>query len=209
MLRRLIAVFTLAAAALTGGAAVTPAHAAANAAGKTYRGEGDQVIRVRATKTPGIISFSHNGESNFIVSAINSRGKKDDLLVNEIGTYKGTVLYNMSYGTKGMSALEIKADGAWTAAFKPLSAARCWCAGTVKGQGDQVLKMTPSRGLRTVRATHSGESNFIVQTYTKTTSGFSDLLFNQIGSYKGKAILESGTRLVSVKADGTWTLTRR
>ncbi|GAA4224668.1 hypothetical protein FHR32_006885 [Streptosporangium album] len=208
MFKRVLAVLTLAAATLTTGA--TASHATATAAvavGKTYRGEGDQVIRVSVTKAPGLLEFSHDGEANFIVHTINPAGRKAELLVNTIGSYDGTVLYN-TYGGKGTAALEIKADGAWTARFKPVTTARCWCAGTIRGDGDQVLKLSPTRGLRTVRAAHSGEGNFIVFGYSRVGS-YGDLLFNEIGGYKGKALLPTGTRLVTVKADGPWTLTRR
>jgi hypothetical protein len=199
MLRRLLAVLTLAAAALA-----TPT--AANADTK-FRGTGDEVIRIPATKKPGLIQFTHSGESNFIVETINPRGKTEELLVNEIGPYNGTVLFN-AYDSKGTVGLQIKADGAWTATFKPVSKARCWCAGTIRGTGDQVLKLSPTRGLRTLRATHKGESNFIVYGYTRLGT-YGDLLFNEIGAYAGKVILSSGTRLVTVEADGAWTLSRR
>ncbi|MGI5293104.1 hypothetical protein ACQEVF_58700 [Nonomuraea polychroma] len=200
MFRRLLAVLTIAATAL-----VIPGSAHA---GKTYSGEGDQVVRIRTTKTPGLLTFTHDGEANFIVTAVNPAGKMEDLLVNEIGPYEGTVLYNGNGTSKGIAALEIKADGAWTAVFKPVSAARCWCAATIRGVGDQVLKLSPTRGLRTVRAVHSGEANFIVQSYTRVGT-YGDLLFNEIGGYRGKALLPAGTRLVTVKADGSWTLQRR
>src|SRR5690606_25714768 len=105
-------------------------------------------------------------------------------------------------------AIQIKADGAWKAVFKPLSKARCWCSATLRGTGDQVLKLSLARGLRTVTATHSGKSNFIVHSYTRPGT-WGDLLFNEIGRYRGKTLLPAGTRLVSVKADGSWTLKRR
>ncbi|MEU8055224.1 hypothetical protein [Microbispora bryophytorum] len=198
MFRRMLAVLALTAAALT-----TPAAAHADT---TYRGEGDDVVRIHATKKPGLIRFTHDGESNFIVHTVDPRGKAGEYLVNEIGPYTGTVLYN-DYGTKGTSGLEIKADGPWTATFLPLTKARCWCSAMIRGTGDQVLKLSPTRGLRTVRAAHSGESNFIVHAYTRIGS-YGDLLFNEIGRYKGKALLPVGTRLVTVHADGAWTLTR-
>lgn len=203
MFRRLLAVLTLTAVAFTtAGVTATAAHA-----DKTFSGEGDEVIRIRATKKPGIIRFTHDGESNFIVYTINSRGKQEELLVNEIGAYDGTVLYN-AYATKGTVGLQIKADGAWTATFKPVSGARCWCAGTVRGKSDQVLKLSPTKGLRTMRATHNGEANFIVYGYTRLGT-YGDLLINEIGAYRGKVLLPTGTRLVTIKADGTWTLVRR
>ncbi|GIH50625.1 hypothetical protein SAMN05421833_12825 [Microbispora rosea] len=198
MFRRMLAVLALTAAALTTTAA---AHA-----DTTYRGEGDDVVRIHATKKPGLIRFTHDGESNFIVHTVDPRGRAGEYLVNEIGPYTGTVLYN-DYGTRGTSGLEIKADGFWTATFLPLSKARCWCSATIRGTGDQVLKLSPTRGLHTVRGAYNGESNFIVHAHTRIGS-YSDLLFNEIGRYRGKALLPVGTRLVTVHADGAWTLTR-
>ncbi|MEU9887631.1 hypothetical protein [Sphaerisporangium sp. NPDC051011] len=204
MFRRLFTVLTLAAVAFTtGGVGATSAHADTK-----YRGEGDQVLRIGATKKPGIIRFTHDGESNFIVHTIDSRGKKDDLLVNEIGPYDGTVLYNAYAASNGTIGLEIKADGAWTAAVKPVTKARCWCTATLRGTGDQVLKLTPTRGLSTMRATHNGQSNFIVHAYPRIGS-YPELLINEIGTYKGGVLLPTGTRLITVKADGSWALVRR
>lgn len=92
--------------------------------------------------------------------------------------------------------------------FKPLSKARCWCAATAGGDGEQVLKLSLVRGPRTVRSSFSGAGNFIVQSYTRPGS-YGDLLFKEVGSYQGKALLPSGTHLVTVHADGSWTVTRR
>ncbi|MBB5773732.1 hypothetical protein [Nonomuraea jabiensis] len=196
---------SLAVLALTLATLLVPATAHADT---SYTGVGDQVLRIRLTKSPGLLALTHTGESNFIVTTVNSSGKQEQLLVNEIGPYKGTVLYNGDGTTKSIAAVQIKADGAWSAVFKPPSKARCWCTATVQGSGDQVLKLSPTRGLRTVTAAHSGESNFIVQSYTRPGS-WGDLLFNDIGSYQGSAVLPAGTRLVTVKADGPWTLKRR
>ncbi|SNS08525.1 hypothetical protein SAMN05216276_1003298 [Streptosporangium subroseum] len=203
MLRRLLAILALTTVALTtGGFTAATAHA-----DKTYSGEGDQVVRIRATKTPGVIRFTHDGESNFIVHTIGQRGKVSEYLVNEIGSYDGTVLYNGD-GSTSIAALEIKADGAWTATFKPVSGARCWCSGTIRGSGDQVLKLSPTRGLRTMSASYNGESNFIVHGHTRI-GGYPNHLINEIGRYRGKVLLPTGTRLVTVNADGNWALTRR
>ncbi|RCG32712.1 hypothetical protein DQ384_04325 [Sphaerisporangium album] len=203
MLRRLITMLTLSALAFTtAGIGATTAHADTR-----YSGEGDEVVRIRTTKQPGLIQFTHDGEANFIVYTIKPNGRKDDLLVNEIGPYGGTVLYN-AYASNGTAGLAITADGAWTATFKPLSKARCWCSATLRGKGDQVLKLSPTKGLRTMRAAHGGESNFIVYGYTRVGS-YPELLVNEIGAYKGKVLLPTGTRLVTVKADGAWTMVRR
>ncbi|MGW5159952.1 hypothetical protein ACWEPN_31120 [Nonomuraea wenchangensis] len=199
MFRRSLAVLALALATL-----LVPATAHAD---KSHPGMGDEVLRIRPTKSAGLLTLKHTGESNFIVTTLNSSGKQEELLVNTIGPYKGTVLYNGDGTSKSIVALQIKADGAWSAVFKPLSKARCWCAASLQGSGDQVLKLSPTRGLRTVTAAHTGEANFIVQSYTRPGS-WGDLLFNEIGAYRGKTLLPVGTRLVSVKAAGSWTLKR-
>lgn len=217
MLRRTLAVLALFATTLTTTIAAAPAASATaesaplrheTAADRRYRGVGDDVIRIRATREPGLVRLTHDGDSNFIVHALDRKGKKSDLLVNEIGSYEGTVLYNAGYFAKGIIGLSIRADGPWTATFMPIKKARCWCAATIRGEGDQVLKLTPTRGLRVLRATHTGRSNFIVHAHTRV-GDFPDLLINKIGRYRGKVLLPAGTRLITIKADGPWTLTRR
>lgn len=221
MFRRMLAVpavlatllATLLAPVLDTGLVSAPAAAAADrasqaaAADRRYQGVGDDVIRVRVTRKPGLIRFTHDGDSNFIVRTLDRRGKVSEYLVNEIGEYDGTVLYN-GYGSREVAALSIRADGHWTATFMPVGKARCWCKGTIRGRGDQVLKLTPTRGLRTMRAVHTGGSNFIVHGHTRL-GRFPELLVNEIGRYRGRVVLPTGTRLVTVKADGAWTLTRR
>ncbi|MEU8172199.1 hypothetical protein AB0C14_04940 [Microbispora hainanensis] len=101
MFRRMLAVLALTAAALT-----TPASAHADT---TYRGEGDDVVRIHATKKPGLIRFTHDGESSFIVHAYPRIGSYGDLLFNEIGRYKGKAL--LPVGTR---LVTVHADGAWT-----------------------------------------------------------------------------------------------
>ncbi|MET8383137.1 hypothetical protein ABZV14_09050 [Streptosporangium canum] len=70
------------------------------------------------------------------------------------------------------------------------------------GAWNAVLKLSLVRGPRTVRSSFSGEGNFIVQSYTRPGS-YGDLLFKEVGSYRGKALLPSGTHLVTVHADGS------
>jgi hypothetical protein len=53
--------------------------------------------------------------------------------------------------------------------------------------------------------THSGQGNFIV--YGFSAGGGQDLLVNEIGAYSGTVRLTDGTSLVSVQADGSWSIT--
>ena len=55
----------------------------------------------------GVESLGHKGGGNFVV--MQSDGTWPDLLINEIGTYNGTVPLS-----SGPSLLLITADGKWT-----------------------------------------------------------------------------------------------
>jgi len=66
-------------------------------------GSGDQVLLV--TAEAGRLAATHDGQSNFVVLAW---GDRRTLMINEIGTYTGTVRLPDAI------ALEIGADGNWT-----------------------------------------------------------------------------------------------
>lgn len=66
-------------------------------------GHGDDVVFVdKGSKA----AFTHNGADNFAVVGLSGNGR--DLLINEIGTYHGTV------GLDTPEILMITADGDWT-----------------------------------------------------------------------------------------------
>lgn len=69
---------------------------------------GDMVVIVEDfVDTGGAADLTHNGESNFSIWTYGDQGT--DLIVNEIGTYSGTVLIG-----SGMYLWEIDADGSWS-----------------------------------------------------------------------------------------------
>ncbi|GAA0363787.1 hypothetical protein GCM10009530_11840 [Microbispora corallina] len=174
---------------------------------RTFHGEGDDVVRVPSTKLRGIAVIRHSGESNFAVWSIQPSGKDNDLLVNRIGDYSGTVVVN-TYTDLKTAGFTIEADGAWSLRFAPISYAPLWKHLTEKGLGDAVLKLAaPTKGLHTLRYAHGGTSTFVV--YALPPSGAPGLLVNKIGHVSGKVVVPAGTRYVSVLADGKWTLTRK
>lgn len=69
----------------------------------SIEGDGDQVLVVGTDANR--LAITHDGESNF---AVLGWGQQRNLLVNEIGTYDGTVRLGDAL------ALEINADGTWT-----------------------------------------------------------------------------------------------
>lgn len=202
-LRDLAALAALAGAFLI--SAPVPAQATLMAAG-TYRGEGDDVIRLPLTSTPSIVKATHQGESNFIVWALSTSGKQVDLVANGIGDYKGTMAFNVN-GTNKIRSLSVTADGAWTLQVLPITKARYWAI-NAKGAGSDVLRLTsPSKGMRRLTIRHSGESNFIVWALDNR-GHVRGLLANKVGDYRGRVVLPAGTRYATITADGTWSISR-
>ena len=150
-----------------------------------------------------IANISHTGVSNFAVSSIGESGEQLDLLVNVIGNYAGTVLFDEASGSHTV-AFDIQADGAWTIEIRPVTDAFQWDgAAALAGSGDDVAILSPaSAGLKTVTLTHQGDGNFAILAYGPST----DLIVNEIGPYSGEVLLADGTFLFEITANGPWTI---
>ena len=168
----------------------------------TYKGSGDKIVKI--AKPSGkqgeavVVKISSSGSSNFIVEALDKKLKTTALLVNTIGTYKGTVPLDFQ-GQTVTYRLKIQAQGSWTATVKPLSSVRHF-SGKIAGRGDDVVLYKGGAKVATIK--HSGTSNFIVMAYNKDGA---DLLVNEIGKYKGQSVL-SQTSYVTITADGAWSI---
>jgi hypothetical protein len=134
---------------------------------------------------------------------VDGAGQQTDLLVNTIGNYSGTVLFDESAGSH-TDAFEVEADGAWTITIRPVTEAFRWDGSEVlTGSGDDVAILEPpSSGLQSTTLTHSGSGNFAIWAYGPST----DLLVNEIGNYSGEVLLADGTFLLEITADGAWTI---
>jgi len=149
----------------------------------------------------GIAKISHSGSSNFAVWTVDEDGDEADLLVNEIGRYAGTVLFDE---TGHSVAFKVEADGPWKIIIAPISRATAWNVTTgAKGSGDEVLLLSaPIDGFATSDVRHSGDSNFAVFGYSADGA---ELLINEIGDYRGEILWSTGTVLVEITADGDWS----
>lgn len=174
----------------------------------SYSGRGDKLLKLGVGDQPYALAITHRGSANFAVQALAPNGEANDLLVNEIGSYSGTVPINFDEGTT-TGALKINADGAWTVKVTPLVLLRKWDGrGSLTGTGDDVFLLTDSAfgALDSAKVTHSGSANFAVHTYAK--EGGSDLLVNEIGKYSGEIQVGDDTLAVVVSADGKWSFTK-
>jgi hypothetical protein len=171
-------------------------------------GTGDAVPRFEIpSDQAAIASVTHVGGANFVIWTISDAGTQNDLLVNTIGTYSGTVLFDEQDGQHSV-AFEVTADGSWTIAIQPLSGARGWNGrAALSGAGDDVVRFRrPVSGLLTADVSHNGAGNFVIHSFGGGPFG-QDLLVNEIGAYSGEILISDGTFLLEVNADGGWSIT--
>ncbi|GAA3773818.1 hypothetical protein GCM10022240_27110 [Microbacterium kribbense] len=166
-------------------------------------GTGDSLITLPKGATGGVVTATHKGQRNFAIAALDASNQSTgELLVNTIGAYSGTTAWGLMALGDG-TRLQVTADGAWTVTITPFSAAK-ELTGSAKGTGDMVLLYNGDAAALT--ATHDGSRNFVV--YEATDQLFSmGLLVNEIGKYSGTVPLSAGPSIISVQADGAWTLT--
>jgi hypothetical protein len=201
-------IFAVAIALLMSVALSTPSAAATNAYDKkwgsftsvTLTGEGTDVVELPKAVSAGFIKVSHTGESNFIVHSLKSGLATHEYLINEIGTYEGSVVFGLGWSKSKTIGFEVEADGEWSISILPFSKAPTL---TVSGSGTGVFKTTV-KARKSVRFSHTGSSNFIVHQYC--TTGSTQFLVNEIGAWSGRKIMASGTCIVDVVADGSWTI---
>jgi hypothetical protein len=173
----------------------------------SLKGSGNKVPKFTIPDDQAAIAtITYSGSGNFAVWSIAADGSENDLLVNVIGRYKGTVLFDAESGVHSV-AMRVEASGSWTIVIKPVTKARIWAAGTTAtGSGDDVIQLaSPPFGLVTSVIKYKGSGNFAVWSYS--TSGDRELLVNEIGNYSGEVQIPSGTYLVAIEADGPWSIT--
>ncbi|BAU32592.1 TM2 domain-containing protein [Microcella alkaliphila] len=165
-------------------------------------GAGDTLISLPAGISAAVVVASHDGSRNFVVNVLDQdNSATGDLLVNTIGAYSGATAYGLGGSFGGdPTRLEINADGNWTISIRPIASLEPIAEA---GTGDAVSSYVGGAGALT--ATHTGERNFIVQQYTNEAFSFG-LLINDIGAYNGTVPLSAGPAVITVQADGAWTL---
>lgn len=166
-------------------------------------GTGDDVVSVGASApNPALLDISYGGASNFVVWSQDSGFSTVDLLVNEIGRYEGTRPINHTSSADGVEWLEITASGPWTIQVRPFCEMRILTGDLIAGTGDDVVRVNRSGA---AALTHDGSSNFVVRSYDETD--WLDTEVNEIGTYTGIVLIDFGTDILEVEADGNWSVT--
>lgn len=168
----------------------------------TLKGRGDKIVRFEIPEDAvGVATIKHTGGGNFAVWTVDEFGDETDLLVNEIGSYSGRVLFD----EQGHSvAFSVEAGGSWSIVINPIEKAPTWSGnGTIDGTSDQVVRLTgDTGGFAILNMRFRGDGNFAIWAYGASGT---DLLVNEIGSYSGEALL-GGAILLEIIADGPWEL---
>jgi hypothetical protein len=185
----------------------------ANAAPKpiVLTGSGSKVNTITLKRNgPVIVESHHTGSSNFVLQLVGNG--HDDLLVNEIGGYDGTVA-TTDETKAGRYRLSVEADGSWTVKVQQPTVTGTEKPITQKlsDTGSEVIPVSVGSSMQpVVRTQHRGQSNFAVYLIGYGDVSGTILLFNEIGNYSGEILADQeipdGTYLVAVEADGRWTL---
>jgi hypothetical protein len=170
-------------------------------ADKVYQGSGDSIVAVElpdGADQVSVATISHTGSHNFAVWSLDSNMEQHDLMVNQIGNYQGTVLFNLQ--SSNTSSLQITATGPWTVTLRSIKSLRTFEGAAASGTGDDVLIYLGKAGAATI--SHDGQHNFAVWSYGDR----SDLMVNEIGAYNGTVRWSAGPSVVAVSADGNWSI---
>ncbi|GGM77253.1 hypothetical protein GCM10012275_54860 [Longimycelium tulufanense] len=165
-----------------------------------HEGHGDDVITTSWPAKLGIVTFECAGCTRNTV--LKSDGR-ESLLVNEIGSYRGTRWINVRDGSF-TTTFTIKATGPWRLSITDLDQVKWFGSGeTVSGEGDDVILL--AGGSRRATITNQGEHNFAV--HVLSPGAGLDLAVNEIGGYRGTVPLREPA-LVQITSSGHWTIER-
>jgi hypothetical protein len=181
----------------------------AAAAPLEFSGSGQQATQLFPL-SEGLVIFhmTHTGDRNFAIWLLDDRGRRIDLLVNEIGPFNGSTAIGVQAGSY---LLDISADGAWAVSIEqPYPATAPPVPQTFTGQGQQVSPMFAlQQGLVRFAMSHNGDRNFAIWLLDQRGNRI-DLLVNEIGQFSGSkaiGITRAGIYLLDIAADGNWTVT--
>lgn len=168
-------------------------------------GRGDDVVEVTIPSDPAIVTFTHDGSSNFVVRPFDASFETGSSLVNVIGPYEGTRPLQIFEGEE-VAGFEITADGNWTFLIEHVLYARSGSCSqaVVEGDGDDVVSIDDFIGAGgPADITHDGDSNFIVHAYG---GGDNSSLVNEIGPYEGTVLVSEDSWLWEMESEGVWSI---
>lgn len=168
-----------------------------------FTGKGDSVVNFNNPYPVAIAHITGNAESRFFaVTNYGSDGKQIDLLVNTTDPYDGVRPIDFR-NDEHTTRFQVQSSGDWKIQILPLASARQLnVPGTIKGRGDDVLRLGGSTPDLAKINGNAGKRFFAVIGYSDSA----DLLVNTTSQYAGTVILDSSTLVMEVDATGDWTI---
>ncbi|WP_203783031.1 hypothetical protein [Asanoa ferruginea] len=170
----------------------------------TISGRGNKTAKVRLEPDAAYVAtITHDGDSNFMVEALDTSGRPVGLIVNAIGAYSGDRTVGLLERGEP-AAFRVRADGSWKIVLRDLTKAPTF-TGEASGRKPAVFLVPDAERLGSrITATFSGRDNFVVRGFGEDDR--MGLFVNEIGRYKGTAPLPPDTQVIEVEAQGGWTL---
>jgi hypothetical protein len=158
-----------------------------------------------------VVDFEHSGESNFIVDllAVEGEDARDTGLVNQIGSVSGGTAVGVQPGTYRMN---VDADGDWSITLaQPRDVDPASLPVEESGNGPTYIGPIEFEGVTEFTGSHSGDSNFIVQTVPLELDdlgmAIGTVVFNETGDFEGQTSERiENVGYVNINADGEWSL---
>ncbi|WP_245633713.1 hypothetical protein [Amycolatopsis jejuensis] len=173
------------------------------AATETHEGKNNGAVSLNwPSEVAGFLTFDcPKCSSNVVVTTDGD----DSLLINAIGSYHGTVWFNMDRGAKPTHTLHISANASWTATVADHRTLPTVEPGKPHtSHGDAVLAIPTG----VTRATFSTKSDGHAAVWVLTDRR-RDLAVNQIGAYDGEFEVPGPTYVAVEAYESDWTFTAR
>lgn len=165
----------------------------------TYTGSGDDYFDISPFDSLYYFQITGNSDArHFSVTGYDSSGDYTELFVNTTDYYTGSVLDS----EQNTRTLEVKAEGDWAITIVSLYTAPVLKVGETYGGIDDAVLLIPLGSSSAVINGNSLARHFAVKTYG---SGF-DLLVNTVDPYNGTVRVDSDATVMTVTAEGGWSI---
>ena len=167
-----------------------------------FKGKGNDVVDIPDGITDAIMTIDYTGGKLFQLNSIDKNNTSNyQISASSFGNLKSSELVTIEDKYMGTAdRLNISAEGAWTITLEAVATAKPF---QESGKGDTLMQYMGQAN--TYEFTHDGKSNFIVHQLSDSVA-YPDLLVNEIGKWDGKADLAQGPSLVTIQADGNWSM---
>jgi hypothetical protein len=137
-----------------------------------------------------------------------------EVLVSTASPYTGTVLFDWQAGNQAV-AFRVTGAGDWTIDVEPVEHAPSWAASSLTGSGDRVLRLAePISGTLTIHVVHPAAGHLAITGFIGDSDegpgSFADLardpLLSVTGPFDGVIKLADGSIVLTITAEGDWTL---